>query len=403
VDKKKIIISGTGCALADYLYTGIDFNGPEFGRYRSRQPGDGGLSPGKLVFTEEIEKYAGVPYPDILREITGDRKPDAFNIGGPGLVSMIHASQLLGREAFDVRFYGITGRDRTADLIFDLARKTPLDISNYRPVSGRDTPCTDVLSDPAYHDNQGERTFINHIGAAWDYRPELLPVEFFLSDIVCFGGTALLPVLHDNLGSLLEKAKDHNCLTLVNTVFDFRNEKKNPDRPWPLGEGEGSFRLIDLLIMDREESVRISGRPSLEKAAAFFMESGVASFIITNGADDAFAFSGGTVFHETGLRKVPVSGRVAREFQLDPGLRGDTTGCGDNFTGGAVASLARQMKTGTAGEFDFDDTLAWAMASGGFACFYLGGTYIEKNPGEKYERVLAFKDDYLRQLTLRKT
>jgi hypothetical protein len=29
--------------------------------YRSEQPGDGGLCPGKLVFTEEIEKFAAQP------------------------------------------------------------------------------------------------------------------------------------------------------------------------------------------------------------------------------------------------------------------------------------------------------------------------------------------------------
>ena len=58
MSKKKIIISGTGCALADYLYTGVKFSSPEFEKYLSKQSGDGGLSPGKLVFTEELEKFS---------------------------------------------------------------------------------------------------------------------------------------------------------------------------------------------------------------------------------------------------------------------------------------------------------------------------------------------------------
>ena len=49
---KKIIVAGTGCALADYLFTDIRFNETAFQKYRSVKSGDGGLSPGRLVFTE---------------------------------------------------------------------------------------------------------------------------------------------------------------------------------------------------------------------------------------------------------------------------------------------------------------------------------------------------------------
>ena len=55
-------ISGTGCALADFLYSGISFEGEDFKKYRSEKRGDGGLSPGKLVFTEELEKFTGNSY-----------------------------------------------------------------------------------------------------------------------------------------------------------------------------------------------------------------------------------------------------------------------------------------------------------------------------------------------------
>ena len=68
---KKFIISGTGCALADFLYTNVSFHSTAFEKYRSLMPGDGGLSPGKLVFTEELERFAEVPYLKILNELTG--------------------------------------------------------------------------------------------------------------------------------------------------------------------------------------------------------------------------------------------------------------------------------------------------------------------------------------------
>ena len=338
--KDKIIISGTGCALADYLYAGVRFNSPQFRKYRSKQTGDGGLSPGKLVFTEEIEKFSATPYPAILKEITGGRAPDAFNIGGPGLVSLINTSQLLDTADFEVRFYGRTGEDKTGSLIHDLAKKTPLNISNFTKLKSKASPFTDVLSDATYDNNQGERTFINNIGAALDFSPELLGKEFFKAHIVCFGGTALVPQIHDSLSSLLEKAKKSNCLTVVNTVYDFRNEKSNPDKPWPLCTTRESFKLIDLLIMDCEEAMRISGSQTIDQAAAFFNERDVASFIITNGAKEMYAFSNGSTFQRKELSKLPVSSKVSEDLHKNPDLKRDTTGCGDNFAGAAIASLA---------------------------------------------------------------
>jgi sugar/nucleoside kinase (ribokinase family) len=400
MSKNKIIISGTGCALADYLYTGIRFNSPQFQKYCSKKTGDGGLSPGKLVFTEEIEKFSATPYPAILKELTGNRTPDAFNIGGPGLVSLINTSQLLDSADFEVRFYGGTGNDKTASLIYDLAKKTPLNISNYTKISTRATPFTDVFSDPTYDNNQGERTFINNIGAAWDFSPELLGNDFFKARIVCFGGTALVPQIHDNLTSLLAAAKKNNCFTFVNTVFDFRNEKKNPDKPWPLGNTDESLKLIDLLIMDREEALKISGGGTIEQAADYFAGKDVSSFVITNGAKEMYTFSSGRIFQRKELTRLPVSKLVTEELRRNHGLKGDTTGCGDNFAGGAVASLAWQLKAPMTGKLNFDEMLAWAVASGGFACFYLGGTYFEKIRREKFSKVEVYKKEYCRQISL---
>jgi len=398
MSQKKVIISGTGCALADYLYTEVRFNSPQFIKYQSRQAGDGGLSPGKLVFTEELERFSSAEYSEILKAITSDQDPNAVNIGGPGLVSMINASQLLSSNNFEVRFFGGTGSDKTSGFIYELTRQTPLNTKNFKIVSSRPTPFTDVFSDPTYHNGQGERTFVNNIGAAWDYSPEHLNDDFLHSDIVCFGGTALVPQIHDNLTSILGKAKRKGCITVVNTVFDFRNEKNNPGKPWPLGNTPESLKLIDLLIMDREEALKISGTGTLEEAAHYFINNKTASFIITNGADDFFAYSGGGLFGETGLLRLPVSDKVKEEIRKNSALKGDTTGCGDNFAGGAIASIASQIKLRSAVNLDFKDILSWAVASGGFTCYYIGGTFIEKHTGEKLENVQKLRTDYLKQI-----
>lgn len=395
--RSKIIISGTGCALADFLYTEIRFDSPAFLKYLSVQAGDGGLSPGKLVFTEGLEQFAGIPYPQILKEIAAESAPDSFNIGGPGLVSLIHASQILDHKDFAVRFYGSLGKDETADKILSLVQKTPLEISNYRVTGDKASPFTDVFSDPTYDHGHGERTFVNNIGSAWDYTPEYLDSEFFNSDIVCFGGTALVPIIHQNLTPLLAKAKQNDCITIVNTVYDFYNEKKSPGENWPLGNSEQSLRLIDILVMDAEEAVRISGTGSSDAAAQYFIRMGVSTFIITNGAKDIIAYSNGDLFKPYDLIHLPVSQKVTSDLNSGE-KKGDTTGCGDNFAGGIIASVAQQLKTRSRGRFDFMEALSFAVASGGLACFYKGGTYFEQSPGEKFNLVQSYYMDYLIQI-----
>jgi len=393
-----IKINGTGCALADFFYTKVRFKSQQFSKYLSRQTGDGGLSPGKLVFTEELEKFSNKPYPVILKEIAGDSSADSFNIGGPSLVSLIHAAQMLSGSEFQVNFYGNAGNDDIAEKIFDMVQKTPLNISNYKKIGNRATAFTDVFSDATYDDGQGERTFVNNIGAAWDYTPEMLPKVFFDAQIVCFGGTALVPQIHDNLTGLLMKAKQNDCITLVNTVFDFRNEKCNPGNAWPLGNTEASLKLIDILIMDLEEALKISAKMTIEEAARYFEQQQVSSFIITNSSKDSIAYSNGSLFRKFPITKFPVSKLVLDELKNNIQLKGDTTGCGDNFAGGIIFSVATQLQSKIAGELDLTEALLWATASGGFACYYVGGTYFEECSGEKLEKVRNFQVEYQKQI-----
>lgn len=394
----KIIITGTGCALADLIYSRVSFSSQGFKKHLSKQPGDGGLSPGKLVFTEELEKFSGKQYPEILAEIVGDLTPDKMNVGGPALVSLIHTAQMLSPESFEVKFFGMGGNDEHTEQIFRMVRQIPLDINNYITSANRPTPTTDVFSDPDFDNGHGERTFVNNIGAAWDLTPNQINDEFFEADIQCFGGTALVPQIHDNLSSLLKRSKQKDCITLVNTVFDFRNQKLNPGKPWPLLDSTDDYSLVDMLIMDCEEATKISGTSNIDQAAEFFSNTGVSSFIITNGAGNLVCQSNGKLFKKTEILKFPVSGMIADEIKSKPELRGDTTGCGDNFVGGIITSLAMQLKINAKGSFSLSDAISWGVSSGGFCCFTIGGTYIEQFPGEKRLRVQTIMKDYIKQL-----
>lgn len=389
----RISVSGTGCCLVDFLYNHVDFDGVGLKPFFSRSRGDGGLMPGKLVFREEFEAFSGLTLEAFLQRVTGGRACDAMNIGGPSVVSLINASQLLTPDRGEIRFFGQAGTDAHGEFLDSALRKTLLNLENFSRVEAT-TPSTLVLSDPGYDGAQGERMFIHSMGAAWKYGPDHLGDSFFDADIVVFGGTALVPRIHDNLTSLLIRARSCGCITLVNTVFDFRSEASSPSARWTLGASDESYRYIDLLIADREEAFGLSGASDFRQAMAFFRAKGLAALIITNGPKPIHVYSDGSLFRPVGPLTMPVSQMVKED--LEKHRDGDTTGAGDNFAGGVVASLVHQRSSGS-GAPDLAEACAWGIVSGGFACFYMGGTYMEKSPGEKLNRLIPYFDAYIRQ------
>ena len=395
-------VSAIGCSLADYLYNGIDFNSEAFQKYSAKNEGDGGLNPGHLVFVSDLEKFSGRPFPEILEELTKGKEFDGFNLGGPAIVAMINAAQLLFDKDIDFNFYGALGEDDTAGRILEMINKTPVNTSNYKKVSGT-SPYTRVLSDPDHHDGKGERTFINNIGACENYTPDMVDDNFYDADLLFFGATALVPGIHDHLTTMLKKGKEKGCYNVVTTVFDFRNEKKNPGQRWPLGDSDESFKLIDMLIVDWDEALKISGKNDFVEASQFFIDMGLKSFIITHGAHNFFVWSNGEFLKEQPLTAFPICAAVDAELEAHPEERGDTTGCGDNFAGGALTSVVKQLAEGKkAGELQVSDVCGWAAASGGFACFTLGGTYHENSSGEKFSKVFPFYEAYLKQIKAEK-
>lgn len=416
--KPTIRISGAGCTLLDFIFNHINFNSKDFKKYISKNQGDGGLSPGQLVFLEDLEKFAGESIATIIRNIipqgapskessylhegnvssgrilqgSGEFAPNSISIGGPAIVSMIHAAQLLKGEA-EINFYAAIGNDDVAEKLKSLCNETSPGNTSFISKPGR-TPLTYVLSDPHFNNGEGERTFINSIGAAASLQPQDLPSQFYKADIITLGGTALVPGIHDQLDLLLDKIPK-SSFRLVNTVFDFRSEKNCPGKQWPMGNGPETLEKIDMLIMDKEEAIRISGKRTLEMAARYFAESPVGSFIITNGPLPVIAGS----FLQTGqdreINTFPVSRNIIEDL-IQPSA-GDTTGAGDNFAGGVIYSIASQISSGQS-QPDLDDAIAWGIVSGGFACSHLGGIYKEMQPGEKLNILKKYYHLYKMQL-----
>lgn len=390
---KKIIISGTGCALADNLYAKVDFSNSKFKKYISKNHADGGLSPGRLVFTEDLERFANKSFDEILFEITENKPPDSFNIGGPSIVSLINAAQLLYNSNAEIKFYGALGKDETAKRIIDGLKTINIDLSNYKQFNSP-TPFTDVFSDPTYDHGRGERIFVNNIGAAWDYKPVDLDDTFYESDIAVFGGTALVPNIHDKLTEILEKAKKNNCFTVINTVYDFRNEKQHPQSKWPLVKDK-DYDLVDLLITDKEEALKISGADTAENAINYFKSNNAKNVIITQGPLPTIVFASDK--NSNDVSYLPISEEISLKLSKE-NIKGDTTGCGDNFVGGVIASLAMQMSDEVEHP-DLQEAVKWGIISGGFACFYYGGAYKEAAKGQKYSLISSYLKAYNAQNT----
>lgn len=107
------------------------------------------------VDTEELEKFYGRPYDEILDELTGSSVPDTFNVGGPSLVYIIHASQMLSIDYFDVNFFGMAGNNETAGKILSIVLSTPLKINNSLALQTVRKPFVSTIS------NSVKNKFIN--------------------------------------------------------------------------------------------------------------------------------------------------------------------------------------------------------------------------------------------------
>ena len=168
-----------------------------------------------------------------------------------------------------------------------------------------------------------------------------------------------------------------------------------------MGESDESYKFIDLLLVDHEEALRLSGTEDIPSAIAFFREKGTGAVLVTNGAQNIWLWADSPLFGKVEEQTMPVSKAVGEA--LKQGKKGDSTGCGDNFAGGVIGAIAKQMFAGQQTTdnrqqtYDLRDATRWGIVSGGFACFYYGGTYLEEKEGEKFVQLQELYNEYLKQ------
>ena len=159
---------------------------------------------------------------------------------------------------------------------------------------------------------------------------------------------------------------------------------------------EDNYELIDLLVMDKEEALKISGKQNINDSVEYFKANKSSALIITQGPDPVLFYSSGEFFLKESILELPVSEAVSAELNKG-NTNGDTTGCGDNFVGGILASIAQQIINSDE-KPDIKEAVSWGIISGGLACFYYGGVYKEAKTGQKFDNHQKYLKAYHEQM-----
>jgi sugar/nucleoside kinase (ribokinase family) len=394
-------LHGAGCGLADRFHGEVDLRDPRVAYCLSRRPGDGGIEAGRVVFRDDLVRFAGRPWEAILADLlatspAGTPGPSAAeppcDAGGPALVSLALASQLLRPSKVPVTYYGLSGDDAAASRLRWLLAQTPLDLTCFRQRPGR-TAMTHVFSEPRAAGGQGDRFFV-HVPGTAPALPDVLGESFHQATVALYAGTALVPDLHRALPDLLAKSRRRGAVTVVATVHDAAADRDG--RPWTLG-GDEAWPLVDLLVGNEAEILRYGGRPTVEASVDALLERGLLAAVATRGAAPVYYRSVGGIFGES-RGHVPVPAALAAEVRDRAAHPGDTTGAGDNFLGGLLAAFFHQWLSDDffpKGEVHLERELhhmnplrlrpaiGLGVVAGALACLQHGGLRLEKTRGER--------------------
>jgi sugar/nucleoside kinase (ribokinase family) len=242
---------------------------------------------------------------------------------------------------------GAVGDDEKADFIMFTLKKHGIDTSAMQLLKGVPTSATILNVRP-----NGERPALHMRGASDHFDvPTSMYDQVLDAPIIHLGGTGMLHKL-DGPSSLklLQAAKARGRTVTFDLIAV---NAKTMDIVQPL------LPLIDYFMPSIEEANDLSGQTNASDCAKFFFDRGATCCIFTLGSEGAY------YAHRDGTRlKSP-----AYDIKIV-----DTTGCGDAFDAGFIASLHHKMDTETA--------LRFAQASAG-----LVGTGLGSDAG-----IVSFED-----------
>ena len=243
-----------------------------------------------------------------------------YHVGGNGA----NTSRALATLGVPVRLLGAVGRDRQGDLVLEELRRSGVNTS---AVSRTDLPTatTVVLVNQA-----AERQFLHRLGASQD--AFAAPVRFdapLIEDAAHYhlASLCLLPRLRAHAPDMLAEARSVGLGTSLDTNWDAEGR-------W-MRDIEPCLPHLDLLFMNEDEARMVTGSPDPSVAAGIVRAGGVRTAVMKLGRRGCAIY--------TGDREIVCPG-----FEVEAK---DTTGAGDCFVAGFLASLMRGADLEEAGRF----------------------------------------------------
>lgn len=245
---------------------------------------------------------------------------------------------------------GAVGQDEKADLVIPTPEHHGVDASGMQRVPGVPTSATILDMRP-----DGERPALHVRGASdhFDLAPDALDAALD-AEVVHLAGTGLLAKLDgEPFRRLLEEAHRRGRTTTFDLIAA---------TPETLAIVEPLLPHIDWFMPSIEEARDIPGRSSPDDRAAFFLDGGVGTCVLTLGGQGAHhASRDGAAFRSPPCRVDVV----------------DMTGRGDAFDAGVIAGLRRGM--------DPETMMRFAQASAGLVATGLGSDAGPRSFGHMME------------------
>jgi sugar/nucleoside kinase (ribokinase family) len=166
---------------------------------------------------------------------------------------------------------------------------------------------------------------------------------------------------------------------------------------WILGDSDEVYKYIDILIMNKEEALHYSGTQDLHSAVTYFKSiPSLEGVLVTDGLNPTYVYGRGNLclFYE-GF--IPIVTDIDKDKKKGVLPEGDTVGCGDNYCGGVVASVALQLHEQSKA-IDLVEACILGSLSGGITSTITGGIFQERSFGEKRLLVDRYCTNYVHQV-----
>ncbi len=214
-----------------------------------------------------------------------------------------------------VSLYGKIGDDLMGKFLLETYEKLHMDTSNITISKGENTATCITLVN-----KEADRVFLYHGGSTASLgRADIKENTLYEYDIIHASGFFLLPKLeNEGLDDIFKIAKEKGKITTLDVGWDNSNRWFENIR--------SILPHVSYFLPTDNEAEQITKQKNVEDMAKFLLDQGVENVVIKMGAKGAYAHNGKDAQY---IKGVPVKTVV------------DTTGAGDSFVAGFLASLAR--------------------------------------------------------------